>query len=453
MSRFHATSSSHYQSTAASQYDHQISLVDSTKPRTLDPPSSSKASRDGSFASTVPRSTGGSDAGIGRKWSLREELGRRKYSKWQESRVSEEAEAHQSNEGVRGGTNLEDTERHNVEGEDDGRPSGEEGLGRMEASSTNVTSHGKEEQTEIDVLYENQRGSFLCGIPLYSHKSLLNFDPSAWVTAALKSSPVDITNAQLPDPTWEWLWKSWYVDMSADVDEEGWQYSFSFNPTFSWHGAHVWFHSFVRRRRWLRKRVKVYSAHAHGTNAGDKQFKAGHILNADYFTIHPNMTQSRGSSIGTGTNARSSYASIPGNGDGQDGEIEDVRDINSLMKALRRARIDREKIDVLKTFLDQGGEEILYLADQMSDIMSSFIFQNSRRQLLAHFLHTFNTASKHRDEHVEKGEPEDDAEKRRTDNLLNTVKSADDQVKRLEYWSDVRDMAQKGESKGGADHS
>jgi hypothetical protein len=37
------------------------------------------------------------------------------------------------------------------------------------------------------------------------------------------------------------------------VDEEGWEYSFFFRG-FVWHGTSPWFHSFVRRRRWIRLR-------------------------------------------------------------------------------------------------------------------------------------------------------------------------------------------------------
>lgn len=101
----------------------------------------------------------------------------------------------------------------------------------------------------IDVLYENQRGAWLCGLPLFSSASLLNFDPPAWRNGLGQASPVSVVDAQTPDPSWRWAWPTWYVDMSADVDEEGWQYSFMFRQKTSWHGSHPWFHSFVRRRR------------------------------------------------------------------------------------------------------------------------------------------------------------------------------------------------------------
>src|SRR6266516_5596191 len=82
----------------------------------------------------------------------------------------------------------------------------------------------------------------------------------------------------------------------------------------------------------------------------------------------------------------------------------------------------------------------------MPDIMSSFVFQASRRALLTHLLNTFNEASRHRDEHIKLGMQESDDEKRHIDNLLSAEKAADEQVKKLEYWSDIREMAATSES-------
>src|ERR1700753_615986 len=89
-----------------------------------------------------------------------------------------------------------------------------------EPSSPPEPSRENTPQSAIDILYENQRGTFLCGLPFFSSASLLNFDPPPWVTETHAPSAVDITNAQVPDPSWEWDWKTWYVDMSRDVDEE-----------------------------------------------------------------------------------------------------------------------------------------------------------------------------------------------------------------------------------------
>ncbi|GAA84958.1 peroxin Pex23-like-Penicillium chrysogenum [Aspergillus luchuensis IFO 4308] len=229
---------------------------------------------------------------------------------------------------------------------------------------------GLKPNTELDILYENQRGWFFFGIPLYSHSSLLNFDPSAWQTADLRDSPVDITNAQVPDPSWVWAWRSWYVDMSGDVDDQGWQYSFSFKST-AWHGSHPWFHSFVRRRRWVRVRTKrLVDRH------GRTELEMAHRLNEDYFTIH------------SGKNKKKRPVSEVGGGGEMEEEegapIEEIADIPALMHALRVAIVDREKVDALDRFVDEGGEELFYLDEKIPEIMSMFVFQASRWHFVLH---------------------------------------------------------------------
>jgi hypothetical protein len=82
----------------------------------------------------------------------------------------------------------------------------------------------------------------------------------------------------------------------------------------------------------------------------------------------------------------------------------------------------------------------------MAEVMASLVFQASRRQLLAHLSRKFDAASSHRDQHLERGEPEDDVEERQIDNLLKAIHAADEQVKELEFWSDIKAMATNGES-------
>ncbi|OCL05062.1 hypothetical protein AOQ84DRAFT_345298 [Glonium stellatum] len=287
------------------------------------------------------------------------------------------------------------------------------------------------EESHIDILYENQRGWFIFGIPQFSQNALWNLklDQSPWVDAKFKPSPVNITNAQVPDPSWVWEWKTWYVDMSHDVDEEGWQYSFYFR-NFSWHGNHPWFHSFVRRRRWLRKRVKQ--------KLPPKTKDNRERLFGETF------------SIGT-TLARATTTGSPPIVDVPNEEIEEIKDIPALMNRLRKFTIDREKVVAVNKFIDEAGEELYYLAEQMPTIMSMLMFQNSRRQLLTSMMHTFDAASSHREEHKERGEEEDEIEKRRIDSLLNAVKAAEEECKKLEYWSDIRRVAQDGNSLKSAD--
>jgi hypothetical protein len=44
---------------------------------------------------------------------------------------------------------------------------------------------------------------------------------------------------------------------------------------------------------------------------------------------------------------------------------EEVKDIATLMSKLKKAAIDREKIVFIHKFIDDGGEELYYLAEQV----------------------------------------------------------------------------------------
>ncbi|THW99342.1 hypothetical protein D6D13_10183 [Aureobasidium pullulans] len=288
-----------------------------------------------------------------------------------------------------------------------------------------------EEDAVIDVLYENQRGWWFFGIPHFSSKTLLNFDPKPWLNGHKKTSPVNITNAQVPDPSWEWAWKSWYVDMSRDVDEEGWEYSFWFSDGTAWHGTHPWGYSWVRRRRWLRKRVRKQP------QQGAQQ---GHAFTSEYFTIHRPKAESRSSSFVFDSVARQNLATAEHYLE----DPEDVRDIGSLLNSLKRAAIDREKIVLVRHFIDNGGDDLHYLGEQMETIMALCIFQNSRRYILTMLSEKLTAAEKSRDEHTAHDEEVSAQEQQTITNLEAAVEAADEQVKRLEYWSDVRDMARSG---------
>lgn len=120
---------------------------------------------------------------------------------------------------------------------------------------------------------------------------------------------------------------------------------------------------------------------------------------------------------------------------------EDIKDIPSLMKALRLATIDREKIDAVTRFIETGGEELVYLQEHILEIMDLFVFQVSRRQLLEYM-------NKIADE-VSRGKPSDKAGEQRVNNLRNAVRVAHGQIGSLEYWSDrqyvLRTAAENGQ--------
>ncbi|KAI9849980.1 MAG: hypothetical protein M1838_006238 [Thelocarpon superellum] len=339
-------------------YDHQIFLLDTTQPEPARPSISISIADDLAAEpaeSASPRTT---ETPLARKTTLREELAHRRYARWNEQRFSEA-----------------DDSLGPLSSGSDGETSGHRGLPLLGRTSIGrrhtrrrsalkaVEESDDDPRRAVDILHENQRGWFVFGVPLFSHNSLLNFDPSPWTNVAFKNSPVDVTNAQVPDPSWVWEWKSWYVDMSGDVDDEGWQYSFSFAPWFAWHGRHVWFHSFVRRRRWLRARIKpLPRAHHHhrdgSTSPRTSQDMIG--LHPDYFVVHSRPV-SRASSVVSGSSRegkrRSSSVSAWHTDVADDIHMSSISDMDTLVKTLKSGRIDREKIEAVQSFLDHGGHD------------------------------------------------------------------------------------------------
>ncbi|KAK3309167.1 uncharacterized protein B0T15DRAFT_526391 [Chaetomium strumarium] len=293
----------------------------------------------------------------------------------------------------------------------------------------------KSVESAIDILYENQRGGFLCGIPLFSSKALGNLDPPPWTNYAHKPSPTNIHTAQVPDPTWEWAWPEWRINHDDGVDEDGWEYSFAFSRKFSWHRAR-WWNSFVRRRAWVRKRVKK--------DPSDLA-KDPHMLNPEYFTIRPSSELARDHSPSRASSSRLSTSTANMEGAGGKPAIENG---DQLLRILRGSRIDREKIEAVDNYLDNAQEELEGLQQIMHEIMSLFVFQASRRILLSRLTEVYDKTAAER----KNGNGSDAKADRRVENLAAAVKHADEEVRRLEYWSDVKSMAEEGESKGAVDH-
>ncbi|KAL9000547.1 MAG: hypothetical protein Q9169_000840 [Polycauliona sp. 2 TL-2023] len=416
------------QTNQAVQYDHPISLIDTTKPKV-----------DKSSSEAFPESSG---ASLTRRWTrgtLRQELAKRKYARWQQDRSNLE----------------EDTEPADAGGDEDAGDKAksiakelQDKEGRGNRLSKKLHTKAKKEQgpkqtgarsSAIDILYENQRGWFLFGMPLYSANSLLNLDPAAWQTSTFHDSPVNITNAQVPDPSWEWAWKTWYVDMSHDVDEEGWEYSFSFQSRFAWHGSHPWFHSFARRRRWLRKRVKV-----HSTGITDSR---SHRLNADYFTIHGAKRDRSPNSSAEKTSAnRSSFMGYDGQESDSEDDLHDIPNVLALLSVLKKATVDREKILAVRTFLAQGGDELHYLSENMNEVMGLLIYQTSRQQLYSYISEALNIAREQHTSDKEKGIAEQDAKERKVDSLSRAAEASRAYLEGLEYWKDAPTKQKLGKS-------
>lgn len=194
----------------------------------------------------------------------------------------------------------------------------------------------------IDTVVENQRGFFMLSYPFFSADSLMPFDPGPWTNKSGQTVYGCIDDFLLPDKTWRWKWKRWYVDMSLDIDDQGWAYSWRFGSN-SWHGNHIWFRSFTRRRNWLRLRQKIRS-------------------DPDEITEAPFLTMS------------------------ETIENEDTRQlvIESLLTDLDACRLDREKLQIIVSILSdqQKLESIRLIARHMDQIIAKLQYQDSLLKLL-----------------------------------------------------------------------
>lgn len=122
----------------------------------------------------------------------------------------------------------------------------------------------------------------------------------------------------------------------------------------------------------------------------------------------------------------------------------DIDDIETLLETLKFARIDREKLEATENYL-QNAMDLSRLPEEMHEIMSLFIFQASRRLLLSHLMAIYEDTKKTL-------EQTDDADLRdRKEALQSALTHADEEVRKLAYWSDVKKMAERGESKGAVD--
>ncbi|KAJ5163759.1 uncharacterized protein N7500_005589 [Penicillium coprophilum] len=379
-----------------------ISLVDNTVPQQPTgealQPRTSTLSQQGSLTKHLSRA------------SVHSQLAKRKYAKWQPQRLGIAPDTNDSlsreSSQVRGESISASSAGEGSRGRDvetaqlaPSRVSTHNSNGSAQLNGVGDQTNGREETksySEMDVLYENQRGC-------------------AWMTQDRRASPVNITNAQLPDPSWEWAWKTWYADMSGDTDEQGWQYSFSFSSS-SWHGTQPWFHSFVRRRRWVRLRTK---AHQRRT-LGRSDFEKAHMLTEDYFTIHSSKVRSRDQSTAGLSRVESGLNRASMTVD-EEPYVDEIGDIPSLMHALKLASIDREKIDALKKFIEDGGDELYYLNDkhQIPDIMPMFLFQTSRWQFVTYLYGVIRELSQTPSD----SDKDADAIQRKKDNLARAAES------------------------------
>lgn len=164
------------------------------------------------------------------------------------------------------------------------------------------------------------------------------------------------------------------------------------------------------------------------------------MLNTDYFSVRPASQRTRNTvgSLGSRANSQSSMAQSSTLDFVE--EMPDIEDLPTLMRILRLARIDREKREAIENYLEHATD-IERLQHEMHDIMAIFIFQASRRLLLCHLMVKSNEATGD----LQKNDSQE--MRRRKDALDAALRHADEEVRKLAYWSDVKHMVASGESR------
>ncbi|GJJ69583.1 hypothetical protein EMPS_01930 [Entomortierella parvispora] len=235
-----------------------------------------------------------------------------------------------------------------------------------------------------DFLYQHERGAFFLGTPNFSSKSLLPVDPDEWTNSNFETSAMDVSDFEVPDPSWEWVHKSWLVDMTGDVDEDGWEYAMTFHGS-PWHGNYEVFRSFARRRRWLRLRKRK------GKTLGKPERLPG---------------RSYPESINSATWSKldiSRYLDQPS--PFPDGEIEDKSSMKKapssmagpsnlsvpapyrkpvdLYKIMKKGRSDREKLAYLAQYVVRYPGETDDIDQRLEKYLNLLDYETSRREFLS----------------------------------------------------------------------
>ncbi|KAG0340753.1 Cytoplasmic and mitochondrial histidine tRNA synthetase [Podila humilis] len=235
-----------------------------------------------------------------------------------------------------------------------------------------------------DFLYQHQRGAFFLGTPKFSSKSLLPVDPDEWTDSRFETSVMNTTDYVLPDPNWEWVHKSWLVDMTGDVDEDGWEYAMTFHGS-PWHGNYETFRSFARRRRWLRLRKRkgkmgrsvplperVYPSSINSATWTKLD------LNLDEPSPFPTLQEEESrSNQGAKGNAKGGTSTLAPPVAKAAGEPVD------LYKILKKARSDREKLAYTSQYVVRYPGDFDDLEARMEKYLKLFEYEASKREFLA----------------------------------------------------------------------
>jgi hypothetical protein len=176
------------------------------------------------------------------------------------------------------------------------------------------------------------------------------------------------------------------------------------------------------------------------------------MLNPAYFSVRPSSELARDRSPSRASSVRGSRLSVSTvNVEPEERPV--IETTEELLRVLRASRIDREKIEAVNSYLEHAQENLAGLHQVMHEIMALFVFQASRRVLLTRLTDVYDQAVADQRQ-VKGGKGVELALDQRVENLAAAVKHADEEVRRLEYWSDVKAMAaEEGQEGRGAGDS
>lgn len=257
-------------------------------------------------------------------------------------------------------------------------------------------------KTRYEVIVENQRGTTVFGVQMYSNKSMLAWDPPKFETLdghSLGKAGI----YPLPDANWRWSWQNWHVLMINDVDEEGWIYSTTRFGSRNWKGKSGFF-KFIRRRIWVRmaekdeaRSARVEAEYFHGD--GPQVLVVNPMSDGD----QPWRIYRR---IANRWHGRKRDSKLDDKEDEEDDDIDEVQQqqednkssdtpqldaaeqVQHFSKEIENCTIDRIRIDKTLAFLKESDDSILqYLITDFNENCPS---QSSmgRDTWIDHFLST-----------------------------------------------------------------
>lgn len=244
------------------------------------------------------------------------------------------------------------------------------------------------EQPELVMEYqvESERGFQFFGSIVFTSNTLLPLDPAHFTSVSGEPLGKRLTDFEVPDESWVWAWSRWYVDMTADVDDQGWCYSWRFGSKH-WSGRHRFMRSFVRQRVWKRPRANTKLL-ANGSSESLASLK------------NPSNTES----------GRASH-----NTKEEEERVELAAKAEQIIDGINGLRNDRERVIAIIHLIENSTEDSNLLLDIRDQLMGTLHYPVSKRSLVSKLSESTNEkcrlfilapSNAWRDQTLRRGEPE-----------------------------------------------